>query len=280
MKKFKRITRHLFVPHRSNAFRPHALRHNALSLYLAAIMIVQLGMGITLYSGPEVKGATKENIINNIILLTNQERQKAGASALYENETLNVAAQAKLSDMFSKNYWDHLGPNGETAWDFIDGENYQYEVAGENLARGFVNSNDVVKAWMASPTHKQNMLNDRFQEIGLAVGSGKIHGATTTVIVQLFGKPKTAFAGESVKSSAIETASIQPELSLQNVTVPSKAPYLVVWAIIFGLVVVDGVMLRKLGLHSSPKHIYSFRTALAMSLLMIILLSVGFTAIA
>jgi hypothetical protein len=133
---------------------------------------------------------------------------------------------------------------------------------------------------MASPTHKQNILNERFQEIGVAVGSGKIHGATTTVIVQIFGKPKTAFAGESVKANLAESTTLLPEMSLNNVTLPSKAPYFTVWALIFGLIVMDGVMLRKLGLHTSGKHLYGFRTALAMSLLMLILLSIGFTAIA
>lgn len=280
MKKFRRIFKHLFIPHRGNAFRPHAMRHNALSMYLLAIMVVQVGLGITLYSGPSVKGASTEALAQNIIVLTNQERQKAGRNVLYENQTLDEAAEAKLNDMFAKNYWDHLGPNGETAWDFISDENYQYEVAGENLARGFTNSKDVVRAWMASPTHKQNMLNARFQEIGLAVGSGKIHGATTTVIVQLFGKPKTAFAGESVKANIMENQTLMPEISLDNVTLPSKAPYFAIWSLIFGLIVVDGLMLRKLGLHTSPKHLYSFRTALAMSLLMLLLLSIGFTAIA
>jgi hypothetical protein len=243
-------------------------------------MMVQLGLGVTFYSGPQVKGADTETFSQNIIILTNIERAKAGAGTLYENTTLTLAAQNKLEDMFSKNYWDHTGPSGETAWDFIDAENYQYDIAGENLARGFKDSDDVVRAWMASPTHKKNLLNSRFQEIGIAIGSGKIHGATTTVIVQLFGKPKTAFASESTRGDVAAAATLTPEMSLDNITLPSKAPYFLVWTLLFGLLVVDGVMLRKLGLHTSPRHLYSFRTALAMSLFMLVLLSIGFTAIA
>jgi hypothetical protein len=243
-------------------------------------MAIQVTVGVTMYAGPEVKGADTEALSQNIIMLTNQERSKVGASSLYENSTLDTAARKKLEDMFAKNYWDHLGPNGETAWDFIASENYQYEVAGENLARGFRSSEDVVRAWMASPTHRKNILNERFQEIGLAVGSGKVRGITTTVIVQLFGKPKTAFASESVRGDLAEAETLAPEMSLDNVTIPSKAPYFIAWTLIFGLLLVDGVMLRKLGLHTSPKHLYGFRTALAMSLFMLILLSIGFTAIA
>lgn len=268
------------MPHRSNAFRPHALRHGALSVYLLAIMMIQVAVGVTTFAGPSVKGAETENLAENIIILTNQERAEIGAEKLYENSTLNIAAQNKLQDMFAKNYWDHIGPNGETAWDFISGQDYQYQVAGENLARGFRSSTGVVKAWMDSPTHRKNLLDERYQEIGIAVGSGKIKGVTTTVIVQLFGRPKTAFASESIKGNTSGTETIKPEMSLENVTVPSKAPYFVVWTLLFGLLIIDGVMLRKLGLHASPKHLYSYRTALALSLFMLVLLSIGFTAIA
>jgi len=243
-------------------------------------MMIQVGVGVTFYSGPSVKGADTETLAKNIITITNTERTKTGAGVLYENSVLSAAAQKKLNDMFAKNYWDHTGPGGETAWDFIAGESYQYEVAGENLARGFKSSDDVVRAWMASPTHKQNLLNNRFQEIGVAVGSGKIHGATTTVIVQLFGRPKTAFASESIKGESSQPVSLLPEMSLDNITAPSKAPYFAVWGLLFGLLIIDGIMLRKLGLHTSPKHLYGFRTALAMSLFMLVLLSIGVTAIA
>lgn len=280
MKKFKVILKHFFVPHRSNAFRPHALRHNALSLYLLIIVAVQLGVGVTLNAGPEVKGAESEDLAYNIVVLTNQERNKAGAAPLFENSTLDMAAQKKLEDMFAKNYWDHTGPNGETAWDFISGQNYQYEVAGENLAKGFKSSKEVVSAWMGSPTHKKNLLNDRFQEIGIAVGSGKIKGVTTTVIVQIFGRPKTAFASESIKGELSTAQTVIPEMDLSNVTVPSKAPYFLVWSMLFGLLLVDGILLRKLGLHMSPRHLYGYRTALAMSLFVLVLLSLGFSAIA
>lgn len=280
MKRFKVICKHFLIPHRSNAFRPHALRHGALSLYLVAIMAVQLIVGVTAFAGPSVKGAETENLADNIIILTNQERAKVGAERLYENSVLDTAAQKKLEDMFSKNYWDHTGPNGETAWDFISGEHYQYEVAGENLARGFKSSSDVVKAWMESPTHRKNLLNERYQEIGIAVGSGKIKGATTTIIVQIFGRPRTAFAAEGIKGETTGAETIKPEMNLENVTVPSKAPYFAVWTLLFGLLIIDGVMLRRLGLHTSPKHLYSYRTALALSLFMLVLLSIGFTAIA
>lgn len=278
MRKFKNILRHFFVPHRGNAFRPHALRHEALSVYVLILMLAQIVFGITYYSGPAVLGASTETLKNNIIALTNQERLNLNTDLLYENQTLNLAAQKKLNDMFEKNYWDHTGPNGETAWDFITESGYRYEVAGENLARGFSDAEEVVKAWMNSPTHKSNILNPRFQEIGVAVGTGKIKGAMTTVIVQLFGRPQTAFAQQSTQS-VLSEARVIPEINPQNAALPSRVPYLYVWTLIFFLVVLDGVMLRRLGLHSSRKHMLRFRTSLAMSVLMLFMLSVGVVAI-
>lgn len=280
-KGMKVFLRHMLVPHRGNSFRPHATRHRSLSYYLLAIMVIQLGFGVTLYSGPEIKGIDVDKIADEIIILSNEEREKLGASELYESEVLNNAANNKLNDMFSKNYWDHIGPNGETAWEFIAKEGYQYEVAGENLARGFSNPNDVMKAWMNSPTHKENIINTRFQEIGLAIGSGKIKGQTTTVIVQLFGRPKTAFASAQKEKTTLSTqTNIIPDFNISNISNPSRTPYFIVWIFIFALIVLDGVMIRKLGLHTSKKHIMEFRVALLMSVLFLAMLSIGFVAIA
>lgn len=280
MKRLRRIIKHMIVPHRGNAFRPHALRHKSLSIYLGLLVLIQISFGVTAYSGPEVKGVNTVNLKKEIIEISNLERKSVNIDPLYENQILNLAAERKLSDMFDKNYWDHTGPNGETAWDFISANGYRYEVAGENLARGFSDPRDVMRAWMKSPTHRENILNYKFQEIGIAVGTGKIKGATTTIIVQLFGRPQTAFASEKTTTPTLATPIIIPEVSLENTTLPSRAPYFLVWALIFGLIILDGLMLRKLGLHTSPKHLFSFRVSIVLSIVMLTLLSIGIAAIA
>jgi hypothetical protein len=125
------------------------------------------------------------------------------------------------------------------------------------------------------------MLNSRFQEIGVAIGSGKIKGNLTTVIVQIFGQPRTAFAAsESQKIQVLGQTQLKPEFNINNATLPSKAPYLVIWTFILGLVVLDGVMIRRLGLHCSRSHIFNFRVSLLMSVLAFALLAVGFVGIA
>ena len=70
---------------------------------------------------------------------------------------------------------------------------YEYVVVGENLALGnFGGDQDVVEAWMNSPGHRANILNPKYQEIGIAVGQGKFEGHNTWIAVQSFGLPLSA----------------------------------------------------------------------------------------
>lgn len=285
MKGLSKLAKHLFVPHKGNAFRPHALRHKALSLYSIGLILSQILFGVTMYSGPVIMSGDAKTIAKNIISLSNSERAKINLANIYENEALNKAAEKKLKDMFEKSYWDHSGPNGETAWEFIKESGYAYALAGENLARGFSSSPEAVKAWMESPSHRANILNENFKEIGVAVGSGEIKGNATTVIVQLFGEPKMAFASAEEPAQKNEEilggqSKIMPEISLANATLPSKTPYFALWAFIFGLIIMDGLMIRKLKLHTSQSHIFNFRVSLLMSGLVLALLTFGVVGIA
>jgi uncharacterized protein YkwD len=280
MKNISKILKHLFVPHKGNAFRPHAFRHKVLSIYSLGLILSQILFGATMYSGPVIMSGDAKVVAKNIVTLSNEEREDAGLGTISENEVLSKAAYKKLEDMFTKGYWDHTGPNGETAWDFITGSGYRYLLAGENLARGFNNSEDVIRAWMESPTHKANILNNRFTEIGVAVGSGKLAGNNTTVIVQLFGEPKTVYAAEGQGSGVLGEKKLIPEFSMSNTTLPSKTPYFLIWAFILGLIIIDGVMIRKLGLHASRSHLFNFRVSLLMSLLVLVIMGVGIVGIA
>lgn len=281
MKKLIKIVKHLFIPHKGNAYRPHALRHKALSIYSLGLILSQILFGATMYSGPVIMSGDAKVVAKNIITLSNTEREENGLGILYENESLSNAAYKKLEDMFAKGYWDHTGPNGETAWQFITGAGYRYMLAGENLARGFNNSDAAITAWMESPSHRANILNSRFKEIGVAVGSGKLSGNNTTVIVQLFGEPKTAFAAENTTgSNVLGEKKLIPEFSMNNTTLPSKTPYFLVWAFILGLVIIDGIMIRKLGLHASRSHLFNFRVSLLMSVLVLAVMGIGIVGIA
>ncbi len=92
--------------------------------------------------------------------------------------------------MFLNQYFSHYSPKGEGVSDLAKKFNYQFLAIGENLALGnFQNDEDLVLAWMESPGHKENILNSKYQEIGVAVKKGVFEGKTTWLAVQHFGTP-------------------------------------------------------------------------------------------
>ena len=125
----------------------------------------------------------KDNIIN----LVNQSRSKNGFQELLENENLNGAAKSKALDMIKNNYFSHNSPSGITPWYWFEQNEYNYKYAGENLALGFSTVENQHQAWMDSPTHKKNILNPNYKEIGVAVERGKINDIVVTIAVQMFG---------------------------------------------------------------------------------------------
>lgn len=123
----------------------------------------------------------------NIIQLVNQSRNNSGFESLIENEKLDKAAEEKAEDMIAKNYFSHNSPEGVTPWYWFDKNGYDYKYAGENLALGFSSAEDEHEAWMESPTHRKNILNPNYGEIGVAVKNGRIDGKFVIVAVQMFG---------------------------------------------------------------------------------------------
>jgi uncharacterized protein YkwD len=130
--------------------------------------------------------------VGGLLASTNQHRANNGVAALSNNAKLNASAQAKANDMVAQNYWSHTSPNGDQPWVFFDAAGYHYVKAGENLAYGFATSSDAVLGWMNSPTHKANMLDGAFTEVGFGfANSPNFNGdGQQTVIVAHYGKPQ------------------------------------------------------------------------------------------
>ena len=126
---------------------------------------------------------TKEKIVE----LTNANREEKGLAELVGNEKLEQAAAEKADDMIVNDYFSHTSPKGITPWHWFEKEKYDYNYAGENLAMDFVSAEKMNEAWMASPTHRANILNEKYKEIGVAAKEGNISGHRTTVVVQMFG---------------------------------------------------------------------------------------------
>lgn len=126
-----------------------------------------------------------------IIYWTNQYRLENNLKALSMNLLLTQAAQKKVDDMFENQYFDHVSPSGTTPSDLVISVGYNYKYTGENLALGnFPDEKQLVDAWMASPGHRANILNQNYTEIGVAVGTGPFEDRENTLIsVQEFGSP-------------------------------------------------------------------------------------------
>ncbi len=187
MKKVIDFIHHFFIPKETNNYRAKALHPDFLTYYLLiAFFLTMVFKQTNLHN---VLGFATDISINKLYQLTNQQREKNGLVDLSYNERLTNAAYTKAQDMFNRNYWAHYGPSGTTPWDFILKADYQYEFAGENLAKNFLFSQGVIDAWMNSPTHKENILRKDYSEVGFAVVNGVLNGEQTTLVVQMFGKP-------------------------------------------------------------------------------------------
>lgn len=136
---------------------------------------------------------------------TNQQRQSGGISSLHENPSLDAAAQSKAQDMANRDYWSHDTPDGSPPWVFVTDQHYSYQKLGENLAAGFDNEQATINGWMASPLHKENMLDPSFSEVGFGTARSADYraagGGPMTIVVALYGKPG-ASNETTVKGSA------------------------------------------------------------------------------
>lgn len=179
-------------------------RQTEIAVISALLVPVLIGIvNVALVFQPAFALSTPTATENNLVALTNTERQQQGLTALSTNLKLHEAAKAKAADMLNNDYFEHTSPAGKTPWYFIDNTGYVYLRAGENLAIDFEQVEKVVPAWMDSPAHRANILKADYEEVGIAVATGEYKGRETTVIVQMFGtKPISA---QNVMNSFIKT---------------------------------------------------------------------------
>lgn len=197
--------RNWFLPHKDTHKKAHLISWEAILIYGLFFILLQVGFSIINYTHPGVLGINANIDQKKLIELTNIEREKKGLGKVTESEALDKAANLKAENMFAENYWAHFAPSGKTPWDFILGSGYHFTFAGENLAKNFYSSDEVVAAWMNSPTHRDNLLNTNYKDIGIAVVEGTLNGQKTTLVVQEFGttdllanKPTVNVSGKQI----------------------------------------------------------------------------------
>lgn len=171
------------VPSKKNDFEPFLYSKK----FTIVLTVLVLAFNLIISSAFSVATYATSLNATTIIALANEDRVQRGLQSLKSNAMLSAAALAKANNMFEVQYWDHFGPNGETPWQFISAAGYTYYYAGENLAKGFTTSEGVHQAWMASPSHRENILSPNYKDIGVAILSGTLNGKSVTLVVQMFG---------------------------------------------------------------------------------------------
>lgn len=264
--------RNFFLPHNDTHQKAHLISWQALLAYVLIFIFLQVSFSIINYTKPGVLGITGNIDQKKLIELTNVERAKQGLGPVLENEALNKAASLKAVNMLEENYWAHFAPSGKSPWDFILGAGYKFTYAGENLAKNFTNSDDVVAAWLASPTHRENLLNSKYRDIGIAVVEGTLNGQQTILVVQEFGStenlasaPVVEVQGEQIQVTkqdynskpALVAAVTETKEDVKPVVNPylvSKTAGLSIIVLISILLLLDFVVLKKRGIFRISSH--------------------------
>ncbi len=111
-----------------------------------------------------------------ILALTNAERAAHGLEPLLLDEFASNAAYEHAWDMDLRDFFAHVNPDDEDPRDRLLRHGVAYEIAGENLARGQTSPEEVVQAWMDSPSHRENLLYPGWTHIGIGVHTGPVDG--------------------------------------------------------------------------------------------------------
>lgn len=221
---------HFIYPKSSNNHKAKLLHSSSIFILASFMVAYQLILQVIPFSGLKILGYAASIPTDEIIRLTNVKRTEAGVGTLSYNSLLTQAARMKGQDMLAKGYWAHIAPDGTEPWYFFTQANYKYKYAGENLARDFSNPTDAINAWMASPSHRENLLSGKYKDTGVAVVEGKLAGVDTTIIVQLFGTAlgdtanQVPVARATTQTVTKNTLKVTPTEVITPTLVPSITP--------------------------------------------------------
>lgn len=112
-------------------------------------------------------GGSVSSLERQVVELVNQKRAAYGLGALTLSTKLSDGARLKAQDLQQNRYFDHNSPTYGSPFDMMRSLGITYGSAGENIAMGFSSAEAVVNAWMNSPSHRANILDARFHQIGV-----------------------------------------------------------------------------------------------------------------
>jgi uncharacterized protein YkwD len=214
---------HTFIPNPGNDYKPHFFRIKSIVVIATVIAVLfgaSLGLQTLLLKNHDYLAAV---ITAALVDLANSDRTANGLENLAINPILQRAAELKAADMAQKSYFAHTSPEGVSPWHWFKEAGYSFSYAGENLAVRFSDSVDVERAWMNSPTHRANIMNSSFSEIGIATAEGTYQGQPTIFVVQMFGRPAVPVVVEKAEPAATTTPVTPKKNVVVLVTEPKSA---------------------------------------------------------
>jgi hypothetical protein len=304
---------HLLLPHESNNQKAKILHSSSLLVIALILLIYQIVLVLIPKTGIRILGYAANISVDEVVRLTNEKRAQAGLSQLVINGDLSRAAKAKGDDMLARDYWAHVAPDGTEPWKFFKDVSYNYRYAGENLARDFSDASSAVDAWIASPSHRENLMSPKYKDIGIAVVEGDLAGSDTTIIVQLFGtrladtlpavpiakaqtigpSPKASFIPGTINSPSpapIAISEIKSDTSLNRADTSGGVSYkpsllspftstrgisLLVVSILLIVMVVDGFVINRKGISRVAGRTFAHLSFFGMILAIILILKAG-----
>jgi uncharacterized protein YkwD len=145
------------------------------------------------------EGIEHPDEVERVILeLVNENRRKAGSGALKDlsrDELLHSIARNHSDDMIARHFFDHINPDGLAAADRIamahrqliglTGENIWME-SGYTPAEARKTAELIVKSWMESPGHRENILRPEYTHLGVGVSikGGEIRATQNFALVR------------------------------------------------------------------------------------------------
>jgi len=217
--KFLKIGRNWFLPSNENNFQPGILSDRSISIFILLFLLIKVVFSFNLILVKQ-SSLFADISAQRVLALTNEVRQQYNLPIVQEDSLLDKAAQEKAQDMLENKYFDHFSPTGISPWYWIDKSGYDYYYAGENLAMNFLDSEEVIDGWLNSPSHKENLLNKDYKDIGIAVLSGDFNneGINRILVVQMFGS-KTK---PSIPIAMAQTPDAEEPVVPEKIIVPEE----------------------------------------------------------
>jgi uncharacterized protein YkwD len=133
-----------------------------------------------------------------ILALTNDARSYSrqcgtrmfeAAAPVAPNPLLDRAAAVHARDMAQHSYLEHEGRDAASPADRVDRAGYRWRSVGENIASGQTTPEEVVREWIASPTHCATLMNPGFTDMGVAYAVD-VNSEAGIYWAQVFGRPR------------------------------------------------------------------------------------------